>query len=98
MTRNQIFPSRWLKASDLSREGQDVTIRKVTAEEIGEAREKKPICAFDEIDKELVVNVTNWNITELTGEDDSDNWAGLRREVGTHARALRRQERRGHSR
>jgi hypothetical protein len=77
MTRNQIFPSRWLKASDLSREGQNVTIRKVTVEEIGEAREKKPICAFDEIDKELVVNVTNWNgIAELTGEDDSDNWAG----------------------
>jgi hypothetical protein len=74
MTRNQIFPSRWLKASDLSREGQDVTIRKVTVEEIGEAREKKPVCAFDEIDKELVVNVTNWNgIAELTGEDDSDN-------------------------
>lgn len=77
MKRNQIFPSRWLRATDLAREGQQVTIRNVTVEKIGEEREEKAIMSFDELDKELVVNVTNWtSIEELTGEDDSDNWAG----------------------
>ena len=46
-------------------------------EEIGEEREKKPIISFDDIDKELVVNVTNWDTIEgLTGEYDSDKWTG----------------------
>jgi hypothetical protein len=77
MTRSQVYPSRWLNAVDLPPDGEQVTIRKVTIKEIGRKRERKPICAFDEIDKELVVNLTNWtNIAELTGEDDSDNWAG----------------------
>jgi hypothetical protein len=54
-----------------------VTIRKVTVEEVGEERERKPVIAFDELQKELVVNVTNWNsIVEITGEEDSDNWPG----------------------
>lgn len=77
MTRSQVYPSRWLNAADVSPDGEHVTIRKVTMQEIGEKRERKPICAFDEIDKELVVNVTNWtSIEELTGEDDSDKWPG----------------------
>ena len=75
MKCNEVFPSRWLRAADLEPDGEKVTIRKVTMEEIGEERERKPIMAFDETDKELVVNVTNWNsIVELTGEEDSDDW------------------------
>ena len=77
MTRNQVYPSRWLKAADLSPDGEQITIREVTVEEIGEEREKKPVMSFDELDKELVVNMTNWtSIEELTGENDSDKWAG----------------------
>ena len=77
MIRNEVYPSRWLKAADLSPEGEQVTIRRVTMEEIGEEREKKPIMSFDDRDKELVLNVTNWDsIEELTGEHDSDKWAG----------------------
>ena len=79
MTRNQVYPSRWLKAADLSSDGEQITIREVTVEEIGEEREKKPVMSFDELDKELVVNMTNWtSIEELTGENDSDKWAGHR--------------------
>jgi len=77
MKCNEVFPSRWLKPADLEPDGETVTIRKVTMEEIGEKRERKPIIAFDETDKELVVNITNWNsIAELSGEEDSDNWPG----------------------
>jgi hypothetical protein len=79
MTRDEVYPSRWLKAADISPEGEDVTMRKVTKEEIGEEREKKAIMSFDELDKELVVNKTNWDrIVELTGEHDSVKWAGHR--------------------
>jgi hypothetical protein len=77
MKISQIFPSRWLKAVDLGPDGETVTIRKVTMELVGEERENKPVITFDEIDKELVLNVTNANaIADVTGQDDSDNWPG----------------------
>jgi hypothetical protein len=77
MKSNQVFPSRWLKAADLGPDGETVTIRRVTMEEIGEERERKPVMTFDETDQELVVNLTNWNsIAELTEKDDSDDWPG----------------------
>jgi hypothetical protein len=77
MDIDEIYPSRWLKAADLSPDGDQVTIRKVTMEEIGEERERKAIMSFDELDKELVVNKTNLNsIAELTSERNSDNWTG----------------------
>ena len=77
MKISQIFPSRWLKAVELGPDGLELTIRKVTLEEVGEEREQKPVMAFDETDKELVLNITNWNsIADLTGKDDSDDWPG----------------------
>jgi hypothetical protein len=77
MKSNEVFPSRSLKAADLESDGETVTIQKVTMEQIGEKRERKPVMTFDETDQELVVNVTNWNsIAELTGKDDSDDWPG----------------------
>ena len=81
MKREEVFPSRWLKAADLDRDDFDgnVTIKEVSWEEIGEERQEKAVVAFEEIDKELVLNVTNWDrIVELTGHDDSDNWTGYR--------------------
>jgi len=77
MKSNDVFPSRWLKAAEIEGDGEIVTIRKVTMEEIGEERERKPIIAFEETDQELVVNLTNWTtIADLTGLDDSDDWPG----------------------
>jgi hypothetical protein len=77
MKSNQVFPSRWLKAADLESDGETVTIGRVTMEEIGEERERKPVMSFDETDQCLVINLTNWNsIAELTGKDDSDDWPG----------------------
>jgi hypothetical protein len=77
MKISQIFPSRWVKAVELGPDGETVTIKKVVMKEVGEERENKPVMTFDEIDKELVLNVTNANaIADVTGEDDSDNWPG----------------------
>ena len=43
MKRDEVFPSRWLKAADVGHDGFDgnVTIKKVRWEEIGEEREEK---------------------------------------------------------
>jgi hypothetical protein len=77
MKSNQVFPSRWLKAAEISPEGEQVTIRAVRLEEVGEKKERKAVMSFDETDQLLVVNLTNWNsIFELTGKDDSDDWPG----------------------
>jgi hypothetical protein len=77
MKISQIFPSRWLKAAELGPDGLELTIRKVTLEEVGEEREQKPVMAFDETDKKLVLNITNSKaIAALTGLDDTDAWPG----------------------
>jgi hypothetical protein len=79
MTRNQLFPSRWLKANDIAPDGEEVTIRSVTIEQVGQNRETKPVVAFEELDRALVCNRTNFSsIADLTGEPDTDNWPGHR--------------------
>jgi hypothetical protein len=77
MKRNDIYPSRWLKATDLPPGGKTLAIERVTEEAIGKDRERKAVATFEGYDKELVINSTNWDsIVELTGQDDSDNWPG----------------------
>ena len=79
MKRNDIYPSRWLKAADLPQGGETLTIERVTEEAIGKDRERKPVATFENYDKELVINPTNWDsIVELTGQADSDDWPGHR--------------------
>ena len=41
MHKDEVFPSPWLKASDLGEQERSVTISVVTLEDIGEEREKK---------------------------------------------------------
>jgi hypothetical protein len=77
MKSSDVFASRWFKAADLEPGGEVVTIKKVVMEPVGEDRETKPVMTFEETDKELVINLTNWSsIAELTGKDDSDDWPG----------------------
>jgi len=84
MKTNDIFPSKYLKAADLPEEGsQTFTIEKVTVEEIGKDKERKPVVHFDETDKSMVCNKTNWNtIAKVAGSDDSDYWRGKKISLG----------------
>jgi len=84
MKTNDIFPSKYLKAADLPEEGsQTFTIEKVTVEEIGKDKERKPVVHFDETDKAMVCNKTNWNtIVRVAGSDDSDDWRGKKISLG----------------
>jgi len=79
MNRNDVFPSKYLKAGDLSEDGsgETFTIEKVEIEEIGMNKDKKPVIHFEESDKAMVCNKTNWNtISKVLGSQDSDDWIG----------------------
>lgn len=75
MKGSEVFASKSLKAEDIKGHEPVVTIEKVTTQDFDDG--KKPIIHFVGKEKTLVCNRTNWNsIVEITGEDDSDNWAG----------------------
>lgn len=62
---------------------QTFTIEKVTVEEIGKDKDRKPVVHFDETDKAMVCNKTNWNtIAKVAGSDDSDDWKGKKISLG----------------
>jgi hypothetical protein len=79
MNRNDAFPSRFFKAEDVKDKPAVVTIASVITERIGQDNQEKLIMLFEDSKKQLVINATNFDaIAEITGEDDSDNWAGYR--------------------
>lgn len=79
MKTNDVFPSKYLKASDLPEDGsaEAFTIEKVEIEEIGLNKDRKPVIHFEESDKAMVCNKTNWNtIVKALDSQDSDAWLG----------------------
>ena len=74
MRLDDVFPSAYLKASDLQNEDVVFKIRDVERKDFDD--EPKPICWFEETTKGLVLNRTNFkSIAKLHG-DDSDDWTG----------------------
>ena len=74
---NDMFPSKWLSAADLGDEDLDVTIRKVSQEEITKT-EDKWVVWYEEVEKGMVLNKTNTKtISQLLGLD-TDDWYGKR--------------------
>lgn len=84
MKRGDAYPSTWLKSDDLLELGTGpdgdytVTIKSCRPEEIGQGDDKeiKPILRFQETDKGLVLNPTNWDTIEILYGPDSDDWIG----------------------
>lgn len=79
MKLNDAYPGKYLKADDVSETGDIFTIASVELEELGQGAEKqvKPVVYFEEDEKGLVLNKTNFKtICEVTGQGDSDDWAG----------------------
>jgi len=71
---NDLFPSKYVKASDLKGRDVEVTIRTVEVEKIDE--DERPVLYFQGMDKGLVLNRTNANsIAKLHGGEVS-KWAG----------------------
>ncbi len=85
MKKNEAFPSRYLKASDLNGKPITMTIESVATEPLrsddGKV-EDKTVLHFKGAKKVMTVNLTNWDaIVAATGEDDSDKWPGHRIEL-----------------
>lgn len=79
-----MFPSRFLKASDLNGKPMIVTVEGVTRETLktpdGKSDEK-PVLFFAAMKKCFPCNITNWDsIAEFCGED-SDMWPGHQLEL-----------------
>ena len=78
--RDEVFPSKYLKASDLN--GKPITLTIATAaleqmKTLDGKEQTKTVLSFKGTKKTLPLNVTNWDAVALaTGEDDSDNWPG----------------------
>jgi hypothetical protein len=79
-TRNDVFPSKYLKAADLNGKPITVVIATATLETLKspEGKEQlKTILTFKGTKKALPLNMTNFDAcAEITGEDDTDNWPG----------------------
>lgn len=78
--RDDVFPSKYLKAADLNGTPLTVTIVSAPMEVLKnpEGKEQtKTVLYFRGTKKLLPLNVTNWDsVADATGEDDSENWAG----------------------
>ena len=85
MTRDELFPSKYIKAADLGGKPLMVTIKSATVEALnnpnGGGQQDKLLLSFVNQPKKLVCNVTNYNsISDLHG-DETDNWPGKRIEL-----------------
>lgn len=73
MNINEQYPSKYLKAADIS-DAVQVVISNIMIDEVGDDR--KPIIFFNGFDKGMVLNKTNsGNISGLYGYE-TDNWMG----------------------
>lgn len=75
MNKNDMFPSKNLKASDLNGKAVVVTITEVTMEKLGD--DEKPVVHFRGKEKGLVLNRVNSDtIAMVLGTDETDEWTG----------------------
>jgi hypothetical protein len=78
--RNDLFPSKYLKAADLNGRAHVVQIDRAPTETFGKGndQEQKTVLYFRDNDqKPLPLNMTNWDaVSSTTGEDDTVNWRG----------------------
>lgn len=78
MNIESAFPSNYLKASDLHGQDLNVTIKSVVIDDVGTDNkpEPKPIVMFHEVEKGLVLNVTNKNVIVGLLGPETDRWSG----------------------
>jgi hypothetical protein len=79
VTKSEAFPTKWLKPADLKGQPCVLEIERAVQETVkfNDKDQKKTVLYFAGTGKNLPVNATNWDvIEEITGEPDSDNWAG----------------------
>jgi hypothetical protein len=80
-TQNDVFPSKYLKAASLSGKPIVYTIHSFAIEELGDAKERKPVLYFTETNSGLVLNKTRWTVVEELYGPDTDGWVGNKLEL-----------------
>jgi hypothetical protein len=83
-TRDDLFPSRYLKAADLAGKSHIVTISMAIRETFknGTDEQQKLVVFFKGKKKGLVTNLTNFDaIMDITGQADADDWRGHQIEI-----------------
>ena len=85
MTRNEVFPSKYLKADDLKGKACVATIESAPYEPLKglDGNEtKKIVLNFKNAEKTLPLNVTNFDaVCDATGGSDTKDWPGQRIEL-----------------
>jgi hypothetical protein len=77
MRKHDAYPSKYLKADDLSPGLTRATVGYVAHEPMMDGR-PKPVAFFEGFSKGCVVNATNANVLyALAGTDDDADWPGL---------------------
>jgi hypothetical protein len=85
MTRDEVFPSKFLKAADLKGKPHIVTIERAPYEMLKGLDGKdnqKIVLYFRNADKSLPLNATNFDaVCNATGCHDTEDWPGQRIEL-----------------
>lgn len=76
MDMNDFVSSEYLKADDLKGRSLRATIAAVTIEQLGQARESKPVVSFVGRNKRLVLNKTNTRTLIAGFGAESSGWVG----------------------
>jgi hypothetical protein len=83
MRRNEVFPSRWLKAPDCE-PPIVATVDSCRFELVGQGANatNEPVLHFQGAVKPFILNQTNWDsMASISERDDSDDWTGIRIEL-----------------
>ena len=70
-----LFPSKYLKASDLAGHEVELTIKGITVEDVGDGDER-PVVSFADTRKGIVLNRTNANSIAKQYGEETDAWLG----------------------
>jgi hypothetical protein len=81
MDSSKFFPSNWLKAEDVGEQRKTVTIKNALEEEIG--GDQKLVIYFEEMDKGLVLNRTNYERLNDEWGTETSKWTGKQVELYT---------------
>jgi hypothetical protein len=80
MTRDEVFPSKFLRADDLKGKPHIVAIERASYETLKESQ--KIVLYFKNAGKSLPLNATNFDaVCDATGCPDTDDWPGQRIEL-----------------
>ena len=75
MNFDAMFPSKYLRASDLGTEPRNARIESIETEKMGDG-EHKPVLYFRGSDKGLVLNKTNGSVIKDLYGSDTEDWIG----------------------